>query len=274
MSSIHHISRTNFRSLQLLRKRTFFTSCNGETHKLKNIIRPSSLFFKRKNRYLNTSTREPARKSIVESDKTTEWSDLTPGQKVAGGAKATINLGIVAIGVGIFGTLVYLLFSELFGSNSSTKIFGEALEKIRANSECQQLLGVPIKRVYTFLISKKFLNILYNDYYLIRTYRPLGLLNGGHGEPSSHPRQRRHRDTDGTEHRLMKFYVEGPENEGVAILDMIKNQQEKWFQQKAYEEGKGYLLNIMLTVVTTLRRQRIPKSNDLIGLKNQAQIDI
>ncbi|CAG8478167.1 13820_t:CDS:2, partial [Ambispora leptoticha] len=155
-----------------------------------------------KHRYVNTSTRKDARKSIVESSKTTEWSDLTPAEKAAGAAKATINLGIVALGVGVFGTLVYLLFSELFGANSSTKIFGEALEKIRANSECQKLLGTPIK---------------------------------GHGEPSSHPRQRRHRvgsqivkDTNGTEHLLMKFYVEGPENEGIAILDMIKNQQGKW----------------------------------------------
>ncbi|KAG9293531.1 hypothetical protein G9A89_005534 [Geosiphon pyriformis] len=127
-------------------------------------------------------------KGVIEREEFPKWNQLTRSQKVAGAAKATTNIGIVVLGVGIFG--------------SSTKIFGEALDKIRANPECQRLLGSPIK---------------------------------GHGGPSHSPRQRNRRvsyqavkNTDGTEHRLLHFYVEGPENDGVALLDMIKNEKGKW----------------------------------------------
>jgi import inner membrane translocase subunit TIM21 len=35
-------------------------------------------------------------------------------------------------------------------------------------------------------------------------------------------------DAEGKEHLLMRFYVEGPDNEGVAHLEMVKDQRNKW----------------------------------------------
>lgn len=35
-------------------------------------------------------------------------------------------------------------------------------------------------------------------------------------------------DAEGKEHLLMRFYVEGPDNEGTAHLEMIKDQRGKW----------------------------------------------
>lgn len=35
-------------------------------------------------------------------------------------------------------------------------------------------------------------------------------------------------DAEGKEHLLMRFYVEGPANEGIAHLEMVKDQRNKW----------------------------------------------
>ncbi|KAF8933098.1 mitochondrial import inner membrane translocase subunit tim21 [Dissophora ornata] len=57
----------------------------------------------------------------------------------------------------------------------------------------------------------------------------------GHGESSSSKRRRNRRihsqvvlDTDGKEHLLMRFYIEGPDNEGTAHLEMVKDQRNNW----------------------------------------------
>ncbi|GES99984.1 mitochondrial import inner membrane translocase subunit Tim21 [Rhizophagus clarus] len=151
-------------------------------------------------RQYNTSN--PLRKSLVEREETKERGELTTGQKVVGAAKVSANISIIAIGFGIFGVIIYFALKELFSPSGSTKVFNETLEKIRSNPECQKILGTPIK---------------------------------GHGGSSSSGR-RRHRlvrfqeviNTDGTQHKLMRIYLEGSLIHGTALLDMIKNNKGIW----------------------------------------------
>ncbi|KAF9927580.1 Mitochondrial import inner membrane translocase subunit Tim21 [Linnemannia zychae] len=110
-----------------------------------------------------------------------QWKDLTTSEK------------------GIIG---YAIVSELFGSNSDTHIFGDALEKVRNNEQLKEIIGSPMM---------------------------------GHGEPSSSKRRRNRRihsqvvlDQSGNEHLLMRFYVEGPNNEGTAHLEMLKDERGNW----------------------------------------------
>ncbi|KAF9311407.1 hypothetical protein BG003_007446 [Podila horticola] len=100
------------------------------------------------------------------------------------------------------GVIGYAIISELFGSNSDTHIFGDALEKVRSHEKLQDIIGSPMK---------------------------------GHGEPSSSKRRRNRRiqsqvvlDGEGKEHLLMRFFVEGPDNEGTAHLEMVKDARNKW----------------------------------------------
>ncbi|KAK9694905.1 mitochondrial import inner membrane translocase subunit tim21 [Basidiobolus ranarum] len=152
-------------------------------------------------------------RSLVEGSGKKEWSELTTGEKVVAAGKTTTNLGIIALGVGILGTIVYYLSSELFGSESSTHVFGDALDKIRVNDELQAVLGSPIK---------------------------------GYGEPSSSQRRRNRRiasqvvdDAAGTTHMLMRFFVEGPDNTGEAHVDMTKTGKGKWEYRYLYVDVPG-----------------------------------
>ncbi|CAI2185868.1 14545_t:CDS:2 [Funneliformis geosporum] len=167
-----------------------------------------SFLYKREYNTTSTVNTTPSRrsntgsKSIVEKKKAREWSEMTIGQKVAGAAKVTTNISVIAIGIGIFGVVIYFIIKELFSSSGSSRVFNETLEKIRSNSECQKILGMPIK---------------------------------GHGAPSSR-RRRRNRlirfqeviNTDGTPHKFMQIYLYGPITHGIALLDMIKNDKGIW----------------------------------------------
>ncbi|KAI1307868.1 mitochondrial import inner membrane translocase subunit tim21 [Mortierella claussenii] len=130
------------------------------------------------------------------------WKDLSTPEKVVTATKATTNYTVIAVGVVLVGAIGYAIVSELFGSNSDTHIFGDALEKVRNNEKLQEIIGSPMM---------------------------------GHGEASSSKRRRNRRihsqvvlDAEGKEHLLMRFYVEGPDNEGTAHLEMVKDQRNNW----------------------------------------------
>ncbi|KAF9951639.1 hypothetical protein BGZ72_006904 [Mortierella alpina] len=131
-----------------------------------------------------------------------QWKDLTTPEKVVTATKTTTNYAIIGAGVVLVGAVGYAIVSELFGSNSDTHVFGDALERVRNNEKLKDIIGMPIM---------------------------------GHGEPSSSKRRRNRRihsqvvlDGEGKEHLLMRFYVEGPHNEGTAHLEMVKDQRNKW----------------------------------------------
>ncbi|KAL1914317.1 uncharacterized protein VTP21DRAFT_9010 [Calcarisporiella thermophila] len=156
---------------------------------------------------------QKTRQSLITKETAKEWKDLTMGQKVVAAGKTTTNIGVIALGVGIMGTLVYVVWSEFFGS-SSTNTFSDALEKIRVNEELQQILGHPIK---------------------------------GHGEPSQSRRRRNRRiayqiveDTKGNEHMLMRFFVEGPGATGTVHLDMVRDERGKWDYHYLFVDVPGY----------------------------------
>ncbi|KAF9414591.1 hypothetical protein BGZ94_000336 [Podila epigama] len=131
-----------------------------------------------------------------------QWKDLSTPEKVVHATKTTTNYTVVAAGAVLIGVIGYAIVSELFGSNSDTHIFGDALERVRSNEKLQEIIGTPMK---------------------------------GYGEPSSSKRRRNRRiqsqvvlDAEGKEHLLMRFFVEGPDNEGTAHLEMVKDARNKW----------------------------------------------
>ncbi|KAF9186104.1 hypothetical protein BGZ51_002229 [Haplosporangium sp. Z 767] len=150
----------------------------------------------------SNNAQRPLGSALAQHTEKKQWKDLTTPEKVVTATKATTNYTVIAAGVVLVGAIGYAIISELFGSNSDTHIFGESLEKVRNNEKLQSIIGTPMK---------------------------------GHGEPSSSKRRRNRRiqsqvvlDGDGKEHLLMRFYVEGPDNEGTAHLEMVKNQRNNW----------------------------------------------
>ncbi|CAG8646783.1 16066_t:CDS:2, partial [Funneliformis caledonium] len=194
------------KSILIIRK-PFVTTSTKLNPNLSNKNNAEKSFLNRRKYNTTSSTlnTNPSRrnntgsKSIIERKKTKEWSEMTI---VVGAAKVTTNVGVIAIGIGVCGVIIYFILKELFSSSGSTRVFNETLEKIRSNSECQKILGLPIK---------------------------------GHGAPSS-SRRRRNRlvrfqeviNTDGTPHKFMQIYLEGTITHGIALLDMIKNDKGTW----------------------------------------------
>lgn len=117
-------------------------------------------------------------------------------------SKTTVNVGVVLAGVALTSAVVYYIGSELFSSQSSTSVFSDAVDKIRGHDELVSILGEPIN---------------------------------AHGEPSRNRRRRNRRiasqvveDHNGEPHMFMRFYVEGPENQGTVMLEMIKVKKYKF----------------------------------------------
>lgn len=161
----------------------------------------------------NSSSQRSANAALAHHTEQKQWKDLTTQEKVVTATKTTTNYAVIGAGVVLVGAIGYAIISELFGNNSDTHIFGDALEKVRNNEKLTDVLGSPVK---------------------------------GFGEPSSSKRRRNRRihsqvvlDAEGKEHLLMRFFVEGPDNEGTAHLEMIKDQRGNWEYKYLFVDVPG-----------------------------------
>ncbi|KAI8093271.1 TIM21-domain-containing protein [Halteromyces radiatus] len=163
----------------------------------------------------NTSSNKAThnRQSLISQQTVKQWKDLTPPQKVAAASKASFNFTIVGVGLLVTAGLLYGVGSEFFNSKSPTNIFSDAVDRARKNQELVDILGTPIK---------------------------------GHGAPSRNRMKRNRRiqhqimdDHQGNPHLFMKFYVEGPNNEGTGMLEMIKDEKGQWQYKQLFVDVPG-----------------------------------
>jgi len=139
------------------------------------------------------------------------WSELRGGEKVARAGRQIGNLTVILIGFGIAALVVYSTSTELFASNSPTKVFNRAVDLIRANEEISTILQPPLSF---------------------------------HGE-ASNSRMRRNRrvsskiQSDPVSGDIMSlhFYVEGrPEGE---LQETWTQSINRWFRTLVYEPTNG-----------------------------------
>jgi mitochondrial import inner membrane translocase subunit TIM21 len=104
--------------------------------------------------------------------------------------------------------VIYFLYQELFAADSKTRQFNHAVDRIKADSRCTELLG-PAKEIKAY------------------------------GEPTSNKWARARPlahsvdiDKFGTTHFRMHFNVEGPKDRGVVNLHMMKGKDDKELEYK------------------------------------------
>lgn len=138
---------------------------------------------------------------------------LTFSSSVVVASKTTFNVGIILTGFALTSAIVYYIGSELFGSQSTTSIFSDAVDRVKANEEIVSILGEPIK---------------------------------AHGEPSRNSRRRNRRiasqvveDQEHKPHLFMRFYLEGSITQGTVMLEMIKDEKDKWQYKQLYVDVPG-----------------------------------
>ncbi|XP_050399231.2 mitochondrial import inner membrane translocase subunit Tim21 [Patella vulgata] len=147
---------------------------------------------------------------IVES-KEGAYAGLTLGEKVKEAGKDASYIGVILLGLGVLGVIVYAVGQELFSSSSPSGIYGSALKLCKQNTQIIDALGQPIK---------------------------------GYGETTRRGRRRHvsHLEfmEDGVKHIRMKFYIEGPHKKGTVTLESKQNDRGKYEVCFIYVELDGY----------------------------------
>jgi len=162
---------------------------------------------------------KPRRKAVTafNDDGRVAWGDLSAGEKVARTTQQTFNLGLILVGAALTAGVAYLMYTEVFSLDSKTAHFNRAVDRVKEDSRCTELLGNSKKiTAYGEPTSNKW-----------RRARPI----------ASTVRQ----DQVGTEHLVMHFNVEGPLNTGVVNLHMIKRPSDgEFIYRYLYLDVKGH----------------------------------
>uniref|UniRef100_A0A2M4AXP1 Mitochondrial import inner membrane translocase subunit Tim21 n=1 Tax=Anopheles triannulatus TaxID=58253 RepID=A0A2M4AXP1_9DIPT len=130
------------------------------------------------------------------TDRTDVSTDVRPlGERVKENTKTASYMGVIMLGVGVTGLLFYVIFWELFSSDSPNNIYSEALERVKEEPRVRDALGSPIK---------------------------------GFGEESRRGRRTHVAHTkyvkDGVEYIRMQFYIQGIRNKGTVHLEKRKTE--------------------------------------------------
>lgn len=152
--------------------------------------------------------------TVVNDTGQVPWKQLSLGEKAARTTQQSFNLGIVLLGVVATGTVGYVLYLEVFSTDSKTAVFNRAADRVRKDPQCIALLagneGLHSKREIS-----------------------------AHGEPS-YSRWARNRtiasrnetDRAGVEHMHMHFYVDGPAASGTVQVHMTRLPGQKDFEYR------------------------------------------
>ncbi|POS81114.1 import inner membrane translocase subunit tim-21, mitochondrial [Diaporthe helianthi] len=193
----------------------------------------------------STSSTTSKRRSVTpfNDDGHVPWTQLSAAEKTARAAQQSFNFGFILVGVGLTGLVGYFLFTDVFSPESKTTHFNRAVDRIRKDYRCLELLGEG------------------------KTIR-------AHGE-ETHSRWARSRpiastertDPQGNHHLMMQFYLEGPLNNGSAHMHLIRYAGQSEHQYKYfYVDVKGHQ-RIYLENADTKSIKEGGRGTKLFGIK-------
>ncbi|KAJ3574067.1 hypothetical protein NPX13_g4491 [Xylaria arbuscula] len=145
------------------------------------------------------------------------WRELSAAEKASRATQQSFNFGLVAVGLVLTGGVGYFLYQDVFSPDSKTAYFNRAINRIKEDPACLAVLGE----------AKKIT---------------------AHGEETAN-KWRRARpiastsktDAQGNDHLVMQFYVEGPLNNGIVHVHLIKYKEHNEFDYKyLFLDVKGH----------------------------------
>lgn len=138
------------------------------------------------------------------------WSDLSAGEKTGRAAQQSFNFGMVIVGALLTGTVGYFLYQEVFSPDSKVAYFNRAVDRIRKDPRCVELLGDG-KKITAFgeETGNKW-----------RRARPISSTSK--------------LDPQGNEHLLIHFNVEGPKNKGSVDMHLIRRKDASDFEYQYF----------------------------------------
>ncbi|KAI0447801.1 import inner membrane translocase subunit tim-21 [Xylaria telfairii] len=145
------------------------------------------------------------------------WSELSAAEKASRATQQSFNFGVIIVGLVLTGGVGYFLYQDVFSPDSKTAYYNRAVDRIKKDPSCLAVLGE----------AKKIT---------------------AHGEETAN-KWRRARpiastlktDASGTNHLVMHFYVEGPLNNGVVNVHLVKRAGQSEFEYKyLFVDVKGH----------------------------------
>ncbi|KAF4587375.1 import inner membrane translocase subunit tim-21 [Ophiocordyceps camponoti-floridani] len=138
------------------------------------------------------------------------WRELSVTEKMARTTQQGFNGGLVAIGLVLTGTVVYFLWTDVFSPDSKISQFNRAVDRIKKDPRCIQLLG---------------------EAHRITAHGEETMNKWRRARPLSYSEKV---DARGDSHLMMHFYVDGPLQNGVAQLHMVKRQGESDYEYRYF----------------------------------------
>ncbi|KKK19704.1 hypothetical protein P175DRAFT_0483519 [Aspergillus ochraceoroseus IBT 24754] len=155
--------------------------------------------------------------TVLSDDGRYTWGELSGREKVARATQQSFNFVVILAGVVLTGGVFTLLYQEVFSPNSKTWQFEKAVERIKDDARCTDILGD--KREIVFYGENTSSRWARN--------RPIATTI--------------EKDRLGREHLRMNFHVEGPRNSGIVFVHMMKPlDKSEWEYQLLALDVKGH----------------------------------
>ncbi|KAL8992275.1 MAG: hypothetical protein Q9169_007228 [Polycauliona sp. 2 TL-2023] len=136
--------------------------------------------------------------TVVNDDGRVKWKELSVGEKAARTTQQTFNFGIILTGLVMTGGCAYFLYKEVFSMDSKTVQFNRAVDRVRSDTRVKEALGSAHK---------------------IRAFGEPTWNRWARARPIAH---NAYKDSNGNDHFMMHFNVEGSSRRGVVNLHTFK----------------------------------------------------
>lgn len=79
--------------------------------------------------------------TVTSDDGSVRWTDLSAREKAARATQQSFNFLTILTGTVLTGAVVYFLYQEVFSSDSKTRHFNRAVDRVKSDQRCIELLG-------------------------------------------------------------------------------------------------------------------------------------
>ncbi|KAI5284714.1 mitochondrial import inner membrane translocase subunit tim21 [Ascosphaera acerosa] len=144
--------------------------------------------------------------TVASDDGHVRWGELSAREKTARATQQTLNFGLIVAGALLTGTVFTLLYKEVFAPDSKTVYFNRAVNRIKQDARCLELLGdAKHVRAYGENVESKWTR-----------NRPIATTV--------------EKDSLGRDHMKMRFYVTGDRGEGTVSVHLIRDLDTKEYK--------------------------------------------
>ncbi|KAK0701802.1 TIM21-domain-containing protein [Lasiosphaeria miniovina] len=220
-------------------------------HSKRSLLLPPPPSYQRRHATTQNSGQEAAERRAVtpfNDDGHVPWTNLSAAEKTARAAQQTFNLGMVVVGLVLTGSVSYFLYTEVFSPDSKVAYFNRAVDRIKQDRRCLELLGD----------SKKITAFGEETNNKWRRARPIASTSS--------------KDARGNEHLRIQFHVQGPKAAGAVHMHLIKRAGGSEFEYEYFfldVEGQHriYLENASAAAKAKAGAEGLNKPFRLFGVK-------